>query len=409
MTTDRERDAAVDRLLGAALRTPANAPGACPPADELAAFVEGTLSAAERDAFERHAAICARCHQALAVIGSTEPLADTRRERRAWLAWPALRWVVPAAAILATAALLYVAVQPPATVPQKTAEMAQATAVPAGAGGGGEHAAVDTRVAARLKASTPAAAPAEVLSRDESRERTADTPVMSRRIQPEPPVLAAESRTAPKGEAAQNQAVPPTAGVVGGVSAPPGRGIVAAPLVQALPAAPPPPTAADQAQKALVDAVQFKARVAEQPQAQVVARPAAAAPVAPGAFRLAESVVIAAPVVVASPDGSTRWRVESGSRIARSRDGGKTWEVQAFRASTDLLAGSAPSPDVCWLVGRNGLVLLTTDAEHWDVRPFPERADVMAIESRDAKNATVTTLDRRRFVTEDGGATWTIR
>jgi photosystem II stability/assembly factor-like uncharacterized protein len=61
---------------------------------------------------------------------------------------------------------------------------------------------------------------------------------------------------------------------------------------------------------------------------------------------------------------------------------------------------------VCWLVGSAGTVLLATDGERWEPRPFPERIDLVAVEARDALHATVTARDGRRFVTDDGGATW---
>jgi hypothetical protein len=318
----------------------------------------------------------------------------TRREQRPWLAWPALRWAVPATVVLATAALLYVVARPTALPPQKTTELARAVEAPVGGGGGGGRGAIAPRPAASAPAAATAA-PGESASPGGSPQRAADARAKRPSAQAAPPGLAAESRIVPKPEVAQNQAAPAAAGAVGGVAVPPAQALVAAP----------PPTAADRAQKAMADAARLEARAVVPSPAGVSTRVAAGRGVQEPA-RLSESVVIGSPVVVASPDGSTRWRVESRDRISRSRDGGTTWAAQAVRTSTDVLAGSAPSTDVCWFVGRAGLVLLTSDAERWDVRPFPERADLVAIEARDARHATVTTLDGHRFVTEDGGATW---
>jgi hypothetical protein len=38
--------------------------------------------------------------------------------------------------------------------------------------------------------------------------------------------------------------------------------------------------------------------------------------------------------------------------------------------------------------------------------PFPERVDLTDVRASDARNATVTTANSRRFATSDGGATW---
>jgi photosystem II stability/assembly factor-like uncharacterized protein len=84
-----------------------------------------------------------------------------------------------------------------------------------------------------------------------------------------------------------------------------------------------------------------------------------------------------------------------------------TWATQQTGATTDLTAGSSPSTDVCWLVGRVGLVLRTTDAgRQWERAPFPETVDITAVAASNALNATVTSADGRRFQTTDGGRTW---
>jgi hypothetical protein len=54
-------------------------------------------------------------------------------------------------------------------------------------------------------------------------------------------------------------------------------------------------------------------------------------------------------------------------------------------------------------------VLLTTDGERWERRPFPLPVDLAAVEASSARAAAVTTRDGRRFETLDGGATWNSR
>jgi photosystem II stability/assembly factor-like uncharacterized protein len=51
-------------------------------------------------------------------------------------------------------------------------------------------------------------------------------------------------------------------------------------------------------------------------------------------------------------------------------------------------------------------VLLSVDGTTWQARSFPETADLVAVQAADARTATVTTSDGRRFSTTDGGATW---
>jgi photosystem II stability/assembly factor-like uncharacterized protein len=51
-------------------------------------------------------------------------------------------------------------------------------------------------------------------------------------------------------------------------------------------------------------------------------------------------------------------------------------------------------------------VLLTTDGRQWRRLTFPVAADLTAVQATDARSATVTSVDGRRFRTADGGATW---
>ena len=93
-----------------------------------------------------------------------------------------------------------------------------------------------------------------------------------------------------------------------------------------------------------------------------------------------------------------------------------TWSIvdplrTAFRAGAEtpptvLTAGSSPSRDVCWIVGRAGTVLLSTNGATWQRRPFPESVDLGGVRASSATNAVVTTADGRQFVTIDAGATW---
>ena len=115
------------------------------------------------------------------------------------------------------------------------------------------------------------------------------------------------------------------------------------------------------------------------------------------------------PSLIISPDPSIRWRLV-GRSVERSTDGGASWKAQTTGTEVDLLAGSSPAPNVCWIVGRNGVVLLSTDGTTWKQVASPEpKADLVAVIARDGVAATVTTADGRRYSTSDAGRTWTLQ
>ena len=220
------------------------------------------------------------------------------------------------------------------------------------------------------------------------------------------------------------QSVP---GVVGGVSAreldalqPTGRAAAdaaarsaALPPAAPSPAAPPEPVAAP----APVPAVPSLQQKAAAPQAV-----AETVTVAPGSQARAFGAGtgggrgVAVPIEIRSPESRYRWRIIPPASIQRSTDDGVTWAVvdpievassAGNRSAITLAAGSAPARDICWIVGRGGLVLLTTDGATWTRRPFPEAVDLAAVRGVSASSADVTTGDGRRFATADGGVTWT--
>ena len=97
-----------------------------------------------------------------------------------------------------------------------------------------------------------------------------------------------------------------------------------------------------------------------------------------------------------------------GRSVSRIRTADTNPEIKV-RAATTLTALAAPSASVCWVVGRTGVVLLSTDGKTWRRLPFPETADLMAIQATDARSASVSTADARTFDTTDGGVTWVLR
>ena len=110
--------------------------------------------------------------------------------------------------------------------------------------------------------------------------------------------------------------------------------------------------------------------------------------------------------LIVSSNPATRFRLLPGGGVQRSADGGATWRTEATGATVTLTAGSSPSPSVCWLIGPNGTIVLSTDGRSWRRLPFPEAVDLRSVAATDNENATVSAVDGRAFVTTDGGQTW---
>lgn len=138
------------------------------------------------------------------------------------------------------------------------------------------------------------------------------------------------------------------------------------------------------------------------PPAELEARDRAAAPAAALLTEAARTRIV--PILIMSPDPSVRWRL-AGSMVEHSMDGGSTWDG-VLSAPAELTAGAAPSPSVCWVVGRGGVVLRSTDGRSFSRLTFPEMTDLSAVRATDARTASVTSADGRVFSTTDGGATW---
>jgi photosystem II stability/assembly factor-like uncharacterized protein len=77
---------------------------------------------------------------------------------------------------------------------------------------------------------------------------------------------------------------------------------------------------------------------------------------------------------------------------------------------TELLAGSAPSESVCWIIGRGGTILKTSDGGvHWSKVAWANPGEITGVQAFDAMHAVVyggTEVMPSRFATNDGGATW---
>jgi photosystem II stability/assembly factor-like uncharacterized protein len=118
-------------------------------------------------------------------------------------------------------------------------------------------------------------------------------------------------------------------------------------------------------------------------------------------------------VLIKAPSGKNVWRAGPNGSIEMSTDSGQSWHSQKSPMQEDWLAGSAASDRVCWLVGRNGAIALTTNGKHWKRIASPTQPDPAgklpnwtSISASSPQAATITASDQRRFTTQDGGETW---
>jgi hypothetical protein len=126
-----------------------------------------------------------------------------------------------------------------------------------------------------------------------------------------------------------------------------------------------------------------------------------------GASQSSRDVLPGYGVIIDGPD-PVSWRVWPGGKIEYSFNNNHTWETQKSGVTTDLTGGSAPSAKVCWVVGKAGTILLTTDrGKHWKQVVSPTKEDLAGAFGEDGKRASVWTASHKQsFATNDGGLTW---
>ena len=160
-------------------------------------------------------------------------------------------------------------------------------------------------------------------------------------------------------------------------------------------------------ERGTLDRIAVQPKPSAPPAASAAAASPALTPPAPAPLQ-SRSAFRQLPAIV-SPDPNVQWRILD-SNVERSTDGGRTWTLQPTGTDVSLLTGFSPSPSVCWIVGRSGVVLLSTDAVAWRRVDVPDpKADLVRVTARDALSATVTTADGRTYRTDDGGRSWTLQ
>lgn len=392
MTPVPDRDAALDRILHRyALQAEPSVDDApvsedCLDPETAAAMADGGLSPSEQAVVAEHALTCARCRELIAAIIRTTPEPPVRR---AWWQMPSLRWLAPAVATgLAVGVWVAVGDRQPNVTP---------VAVPASAPAQSSTATLEKREIPsapvlqerdeKADAEPARKAPSELkdnaATRGGAKEKVRERSKSARTVDQ----LAAAK---PREEALDKKAVAP---------APVPQLAAAQPAAASpAPAAPPTPSVVAGAGRGGVAGGQVRPDSPRQTEAFG----------ARAAFSdAAETAAVPIPDVT-SPDARSRWRIR-GASVQRSTDNGDTWTAQDTGTSVRLTAGSSPNPDICWIVGAQGTVLVSVDGRSWQHLKSPDPALLVSVRATSADAATVTTSDGRTFATTDRGQTWGVK
>lgn len=318
-------------------------------AETVAAWMDGALTGAPLAAAEAHASNCERCQALLATVARTLPPDDVRTAAGGVAWW---KWLAPIAATAAAVTVWMVVPQDSMQPPASTAQ-SDVAALPAAPRESIEAAPAPQSPAGPAR-SPASPAPAREARFDDARRGASAAKEAKQRSD-------AQSN---KLEAAASDRQEKAGAALGRTAS--------------APAAPPPAP---------------------------VAEAVTVAPAAPGVGAAAQRHQ-GGTIEIASPDPRRRWRTTTQGTVEHSLDGGITWVPVRLTAGEAITAGNSPSALVCWLVGRQGLVLLATDGTNFTRLPFPVAVDLVSVAATDARRATVVTVDGRTFHTEDNGRNW---
>jgi hypothetical protein len=422
----------------------------CPDAETLAAYHERSLLPAEMNSWKEHIVGCAHCQMVLAELEATDniplhhaetaeaqamneqkpaavihpwPAADAapsrktrmvRSTRRRW------RWLVPAGAI-AAGLLVWISLhenqQPrfPSFEEAKVAKKQQPPSPPTST--------VSRTPTARLTQPTPPAAADEITASNgaigsESLKQRERAQISTKLTAPTPSV---DKEKGARKDDLRDSSLP----LNGRTNQADLDAKIAAGRTQQ--------NVEVQAQSAPVSNYQFNAKVPgpaplSQAQAQAPARkkseanapaaPSASAGVAGGVAEVTTSnrigaasetvMVVTDPHLIYASGSNSQWRTGPSGLIEFSSNGGSSWSRQRSGVLVELLTGSAPSDKICWIVGRVGAILLTTDGgATWKLISSPLKEDLGGVQATDALHATIWNVrNTKSFETSDSGRTW---
>jgi hypothetical protein len=371
-----------------AAAAPASPGPSCPSAELLAAYFERRLDAGERVRLEAHFVGCGHCQAVLAAMARADaPVVAERLHPPVPRRGTAKRrqWLVPAG-VAVSAVLWWVMLRseppPPAPVPVPSTEavsLASSASARTGEAVSESSGARSSAVPNRTAESGLPSAPSRVVHQQAEVVAARSAPVATSRNVSAPG--RADSVKAVEPSALQTQLAREEPSDAGHILSP---------------------------QQRLPLASSTRGLAVATPQVRV-AEPSSAAlePLSTSEHVSFPSFSVSSePVLAVSANPRIRWRVGSGGRIEFSRDGGHTWELQQSEVSVDLLAAHAPADSICWVVGRAGTVLRTTDARTWQKLSIPAAVDLVRIIARDDRAAIVITADGHAFATQDGGRSW---
>lgn len=427
MSNERDRDRLTDQLLrahGAAVRGTPEPADACLDAERLSAWVENGLSSEARSRVEEHVSSCARCQGLLAAFLETTPLVEAAApaglvpKPRSVVRWAgaiaacvtaAIAWTLWQGLGRAPVQMTRVEERPaPAATPfappppqdadapaEATRRDLQTPAGPAGLSRAGQtdqaKLADQLSMAARPSEAMAAAnASPNAAAANARREDAAPAPAAAPPAAPPAPIDAVASASPASPGASADQSLEAAADRSRVLSEPAFRASIGqaagsatrivAEFAASIPGAPPTPPAppASTSERSAGSGRGF---------AFGGARQASAAPT------VTETAVV-------------RWRIFSDGTVQRAAIGSTVFQPVPIDPVVPLSAGSAPSGNVCWLVGAGGVVLRSTDGTSFVRVTAPTAANLVRVTATSATLATVVAADGRQFATIDGGATW---
>ncbi len=427
----QKRDRASAELLRRSLGDSA---GACLEPEILAAYFERSLDAEETRRYELHLSQCARCREQLAAMhraGEPSPRGAAQSHVRSHWAWLwDWRFLAPAVAVLMIVAV-WIARRPPSTPStvgsgQPLVAMNERSETPAAPAPTPEKysPAVSGIPNKALTAPNNGVDKAMKQSSATTEPRSADN---GKEIVSNQPRLVGEAAELDELKKDDNSPRRDLADTKSGVAA--GAAVArVAPSSAPATAPPPPPPASTSLQGSRVNGGAVGGAISSN---EIVASASEAAKAKPSgsptlvrpmtgqeqrqAIAQSEALVVgdverrSTGNIINTPNPNVVWHISASGAVELSKDGGATWQKQqlrSFEANPQVTAGYAPTAKICWLVGRDGVILLTRDASHWVPIPPPTTTDFVSVTAKDNFSVTVTAADGRKFSTNDAGDHW---